>query len=136
MTDTTVSAGDRAPQELKTPTKTRVDENFPVASRLIPQRVRKHVHVFYLCARAADDVADMVVDMREEVIEGLVAQFIPEKAYAEQWETDSLHEEVRRIFGVDLPIGDWAKEEGIAENEIRERVLDASTDRLIAIRLA
>lgn len=58
MTDTTVSVGDRAPQELKNPTKTRVDENFPVASRLIPQRVRKHVHVFYLCARAADDVAD------------------------------------------------------------------------------
>jgi squalene synthase HpnC len=58
MTDTTVSAGDRAPQELKSPTKTRVDENFPVASRLIPERVRRHVHVFYLCARAADDVAD------------------------------------------------------------------------------
>ena len=86
---------------------------------------RKVIYEERIELMAADDVADMVVDMREEVIEGLVAQFIPEKAYAEQWETDSLHEEVRRIFGVDLPIGDWAKEEGIAENEIRERVLDA-----------
>jgi squalene synthase HpnC len=43
---------------LKTPTKTRYDENFPVASRLIPARLRPHVHAFYLCVRAADDVAD------------------------------------------------------------------------------
>jgi farnesyl-diphosphate farnesyltransferase len=43
---------------LKTPTKTRYDENFPVASRLIPARLRSHVHAFYLCVRAADDVAD------------------------------------------------------------------------------
>ena len=58
MTDTTVSADDRAPQDLKTPTKTRIDENFPVASRLIPRSIRPHVHAFYLCVRTADDVAD------------------------------------------------------------------------------
>lgn len=58
MTDTTVSADDRAPQDLKTPTKTRIDENFPVASGLIPRRIRPHVHAFYRCVRAADDVAD------------------------------------------------------------------------------
>lgn len=40
------------------PTKTVNDENFPVASRLIPARLRPHVHAFYLCVRAADDVAD------------------------------------------------------------------------------
>ena len=43
---------------LSTPTKTRNDENFPVASWLIPASLREHVHVFYLCVRAADDVAD------------------------------------------------------------------------------
>ena len=40
------------------PTKTRDDENFPVASRLIPAALRPHVHIFYLCVRAADDIAD------------------------------------------------------------------------------
>jgi squalene synthase HpnC len=40
------------------PTKTVNDENFPVASRRIPARLRPHVHAFYLCVRAADDVAD------------------------------------------------------------------------------
>lgn len=43
---------------LKEATKTRNDENFPVASRLIPAALRAHVHTFYLCVRAADDVAD------------------------------------------------------------------------------
>jgi len=56
------------------------------------------------------------------VLEDVVAECIPEKAYAEQWNTDSLHEEVLRIFGLDLPVADWAKEEGIADAEILERL--------------
>lgn len=47
-----------APRELATPTKTSNDENFPVASRLIPAALRPHVQLFYLCVRAGDDVAD------------------------------------------------------------------------------
>lgn len=43
---------------LKPPTRTRWNENFPVASRLLPARLRPHVHAFYSCVRAADDVAD------------------------------------------------------------------------------
>ncbi|MDP6518144.1 MAG: SEC-C metal-binding domain-containing protein, partial [Alphaproteobacteria bacterium] len=84
---------------------------------------------------ATDEVADTVVAMRHEVIEDLVVRFIPEKAYAEQWETDALGEECRRIFGLDLPIGDWAKEEGIAETEILDRVTDA-VDRRMAEKAA
>lgn len=56
--DTTVSAGEAAESGPKTPTKSRFDENFPVASRLIAPALRPHVHAFYLCVRAADDVAD------------------------------------------------------------------------------
>ncbi len=73
----------------------------------------------------ANDVADTVTDMRHELAEDIVARFIPEKAYPEQWETAAMHEEVRRIFGLDLPIGDWAQEEGIADDEIRSRLIDA-----------
>ena len=43
---------------METPTKTSNDENFPVASWLIPAELREHVHIFYLCVRAGDDVAD------------------------------------------------------------------------------
>jgi len=43
---------------LKAPTKTRREENFPVASILMPRALRPHVHIFYLGVRAADDIAD------------------------------------------------------------------------------
>ena len=52
-------AGENAAGDgLKAPTKTRFDENFPVASRFVPAHLRRHVHCFYLCVRAADDIAD------------------------------------------------------------------------------
>jgi preprotein translocase subunit SecA len=84
---------------------------------------------------AADDVSDDVRTMRHQVLEDLVARYIPEKAYAEQWETHALHEEVLRIFGLDLPIAAWAQEEGIADAEIRERLI-AATDRKMAEKAA
>lgn len=55
--DSSVNSGETQPQ-LKEATKSRYDENFPVASRLIPAALRPHVYVFYNCVRAADDVAD------------------------------------------------------------------------------
>ncbi len=72
-----------------------------------------------------EDVSDTIADMRKEVIDDLVERFIPEKAYAEQWNAAGLHTEAMRVLGVDLPIEDWAKEEGIADAEIRERLADA-----------
>jgi preprotein translocase subunit SecA len=83
----------------------------------------------------ADDVAATVADMRHEVVEDLVARCIPEKAYAEQWDTDALHEEVLRITGLDMPVKDWAAEEGIADEEILDRLTKAA-DRKMAEKVA
>ena len=83
----------------------------------------------------SDDVSEEVVGMRHEVIDDLVDRFIPHKAYAEQWETGALHEEAMRVLGLDLPVVEWAKEEGIADSEIRERLLGAS-DRKMAEKAA
>ncbi len=80
---------------------------------------------------ATEDVSEEINEMRAQVIDDIVARCIPEKAYAEQWDTDSLHEEVLRIFGKDVPVKDWAKEEGIADAEIRERLTDVA-NRLAA----
>ena len=74
-------------------------------------------------------VAGTVADMRHEVIDGLVATHIPEKAYAEQWDADGLKTACREILNVDLPIHEWVDEEGIAEDDIRERIT-AVTDEL------
>ncbi len=83
----------------------------------------------------AADVSETVADMRAEIISSLVARRIPEKAYAEQWESLELAEDVRRVFGLDLPIVEWAAEEGIAEEAIRERI-EQATDRLMAAKAA
>ncbi len=72
-----------------------------------------------------DSVADVLLDMREEVIETLVATYIPEKSYHEDWDVAGLHEEILRVFGLMLPVQDWAKEEGIADLEIRTRLQKA-----------
>ncbi len=84
---------------------------------------------------ATDDVSQTIVDMRHEIVENIVGACIPEKAYAEQWDTDRLHEEVLRVLGLDLPVQDWAKEEGIADQEILERLMDAA-DRKMAEKAA
>jgi len=83
----------------------------------------------------ADDVAETVADMRHQVIDGLVARHIPEKAYAEQWDAAGLQDEARDVLGLDLPIVDWAAEEGIADQEIRER-LYKEADHAMAAKVA
>jgi preprotein translocase subunit SecA len=83
----------------------------------------------------AKEVADTVHDMRHQVIEDLVEQCIPEKAYPEQWDMETLARDSRRLLALDLPVADWAKQEGIAESEIRERLI-AESDRKMAQKVA
>jgi preprotein translocase subunit SecA len=79
---------------------------------------------------AASDLKEEVAQMRSETVDELVTKFIPEKAFAEQWNATGLHEELLRIFALDVPVADWAKEEGIAEEAIRERVMDVVERRM------
>ena len=81
---------------------------------------------------AVEDVSDDVFGMRQQVLDDIIAECIPEKAYAEQWNMDSLHEEVLRLFALDLPVQNWAKEEGIADAEIHERLTKAIEERVAA----
>jgi preprotein translocase subunit SecA len=69
-----------------------------------------------------ENVAETVADMRHAVIDDLVARHVPENAYPEQWDTPGLKEELLRVLGLDLPVQDWAKEEGIAGEEILTRI--------------
>ena len=70
----------------------------------------------------SDDVSDVVADMRDSVIDALVARTMPEKAYAEQWDIEGLAESLRGDLGVDLPVKEWAAEEGVANEEIAQRI--------------
>ena len=84
---------------------------------------------------SAPDVAATIADMRAETIIAAIAMAIPEKALAEQWNTQALHSECHRLLALDLPVEDWAKEEGVDSEEIEERVLAAS-DRKMAEKVA
>ncbi|MCX5494299.1 preprotein translocase subunit SecA [Kaistia dalseonensis] len=84
---------------------------------------------------AEDDVASTVDDMRNEVIVDLVAKHIPERAYPEQWDSKGLREALQNAINLDLPVDEWAAEDGIADAEVRERVLRAA-DEAAASRTA
>jgi preprotein translocase subunit SecA len=96
---------------------------------------RKEIYKERIELMATEDVSETVAGMRRDVVDGLVARTIPEDVYAEQWKVGELKEEVQRLFGLDLPIEAWAKEEGIADEEIRTRLND-EVERLFAQRAA
>jgi preprotein translocase subunit SecA len=83
----------------------------------------------------SNDVSGVVKDMRHQVVEDLVNKFLPPKAYAEQWDVAGLDEQVRDIFGLELDFRSWAAEEGIANEEVSERLL-SEADRLAATKVA
>jgi preprotein translocase subunit SecA len=83
----------------------------------------------------ATDVADVIKDMRHQTAEDIVVQHIPPKVYADQWDVEGLETELQDVFALDLPVADWAKEEGIADEEILERVTEAA-DRAFAEKAA
>jgi len=75
-----------------------------------------------------ENAEETVSGMRHEVIDRLVAKHIPENAYPEQWDIDGLDAAAREVLTLDLPIKDWAKEEGIADEEVRERIIKAADE--------
>ncbi len=77
----------------------------------------------------AVEVDETIAEMRIQVVDDLVARHIPERAYAEQWDAPGLQGEVERVFGLQLPIIDWSKEEGIADEEMKERIVEAVNRR-------
>src|SRR6267154_2588576 len=81
---------------------------------------RKEIYKERTELMGTEDVSDVITGMRHDVVDTLVSRAIPKDVYAEQWKTVELKEDVQRVFGLDLPIADWAKEEGIAEEQIKE----------------
>src|SRR5262249_16414764 len=74
-------------------------------------------------------------DMRHAGIEDLVAKHVPENAYPEQWDTKGLYEELKRVLNLDLTVTEWAKEEGIADEELLTRI-ERRADEHMAAKVA
>ena len=82
-----------------------------------------------------ENVADTITDMRHSVVDDLVAKHVPANAYPEQWDTAGLKEELQRVLGLELPVDEWAKEEGIADEELLHRV-ERRADEHMAAKVA
>jgi preprotein translocase subunit SecA len=76
--------------------------------------------------------AEVVADMRHDVIEALVHKHVPENAYPEQWDVAGLKEELMRVLSLDLPVDQWAKEEGIADEELLARINRRADEHMAA----
>ncbi len=96
---------------------------------------RKEVYAQRKAFMTAPDVAETVAEMRRESIGAIVDKAIPENAYPEQWDLDGLQRQAQEVLGLDLPVADWAREEGIDETQVRER-LQKAADEAYAARVA
>ena len=84
---------------------------------------------------SADDLSEIVSDMREQVIDDLIDQYMPPKSYADQWDTDGLHAAIKDKLNMDVPVQDWAAEEGVDDEAVRERLIKAA-DEMMAQKAA
>src|SRR6478672_10115923 len=82
-----------------------------------------------------ETVAEIVSDMRHAAVDDLVGKHVPENAYPEQWDTAGLKTELERVLGIDMPVDEWAKEEGIADEELIARI-ERRADEHMASKVA
>ena len=72
---------------------------------------------------AADEVAEAVAGIREEVMDEAVSQFVPPQSLAEQWDLPGLEVHLKTEFNLDAPVVAWAKEDQrFSEEKLRERL--------------
>ena len=83
----------------------------------------------------AEDLSEIVQDMRYQVVDDLVEEFMPSKSYPEQWNSAGLYAACIEKLGLDVKVIDWAKEEGVDQDVIRER-LEKASDALMDEKLA
>ncbi|MDP2520505.1 preprotein translocase subunit SecA [Shimia thalassica] len=79
----------------------------------------------------AEDISEIAQDMRQEVIGDLVEHYMPPKTYADQWDTEGLYAACIEKLGIDVPVIEWAQEEGVDDEVMQER-LEAASDQMMA----
>ena len=82
----------------------------------------------------AEDLSEIVGDMRHQVVNDLIDQYLPPKSYPDQWDTEGLYAATIEKLGVEAPVIEWAKEEGVDQAELAERLAKA-TDETMAQKL-
>src|SRR6056297_2828425 len=110
--------------------------NFDIRKQLLKfddvmNEQRKVIFKQRLDIMKAEDLSEIVQDMRSEVIDDLIDTYMPPKTYADQWDTEGLHAAVKDQLSMDLPVVAWADEEGVDDEDIAER-LEKAADEMMA----
>src|SRR5471030_565902 len=96
---------------------------------------RKEIFIHRISLMKDESVAETVAGMRHDFVDDIVTKHVPEHAYAEQWHVAELKEELTRVLGIELPVEQWAKEEGIADEELLSRI-EQRVDEHMAAKVA
>jgi preprotein translocase subunit SecA len=80
----------------------------------------------------SDDLFDVTQDMRFQVIEDLIDQYMPPKTYADQWDLDGLKAALIEQMNIDVPVDEWGKEDGVDDEEFRTRLEAASDAEMVS----
>ncbi len=80
----------------------------------------------------AEEIAEIAEDMRHQVIDDAVDEFIPAKTYADQWDAAGLHSAMVERVNIDTDVATWMEEDGVDDEEIRERLCKASDEMMAA----
>ena len=107
--------------------------NFDIRKQLLKfddvmNEQRKVIFAQRMEIMEADDLSEIVRDMRHQVIDDLVAVHIPPKSYADQWDAMGLYAAVIEKLNIDAPVIEWAEEDGVDDEAIRERLYAASDE--------
>ena len=78
----------------------------------------------------SNDISEMITDMRHEVIETIVYKSIPDQSYHDEWDAETLSNDVKNYLGLTVPILKWFKEDGIIEKEIINRLIELSNKHM------
>ena len=87
---------------------------------------RKAVFEQRLEIMEVDDTGEVAEDMREQVVDDLVDQYLPPKTYSDQWDAKGLYAACLDVLGIDAPVIAWADEDGVDQEVVRERLYEAS----------
>ncbi|MFU8777534.1 MAG: preprotein translocase subunit SecA [Roseovarius sp.] len=114
--------------------------NFDIRKQLLKfddvmNEQRKVIFKQRLDIMRAEDLSGIIKDMRGEVIDDLVDQYMPPKTYADQWDTQGLYAAVIEKLNMDLPVIDWAAEDGVDDEEVVAR-LEKAADEMMAAKAA
>jgi preprotein translocase subunit SecA len=77
----------------------------------------------------ADDIADVIENIRVDVIHDAISLYVPPQSLAEMWDIEGLENYLQGEFGLQLPVQQWLDEDTrLSEEGLRERIQQAAVD--------